>query len=67
MFYECSSLIELDISHFNICSLIDMSKILYGCSSLKKINIFNLNSNNIIKVDDMFFGCPDGLEKNFNN
>ena len=37
MFYECSSLIVLNISNFNINNVTDMRSMLYGCSDgLKK-------------------------------
>ena len=39
MFYECSSLKELNLSNFNTNNVTNMSHMFYGCSSLKEINI----------------------------
>ena len=39
MFFECSSLISLDLSNFNTQNVTDMILMFYNCNSLKKENI----------------------------
>ena len=50
MFYNCSSLKELNPSNFNTNNVIKMNWMFEGCSSLKKLNLSNFNTN---KVTDM--------------
>ena len=52
MFYECSSLTNINLSNFNTQYVTDMSDMFWGCKSLKKENII----------------CKDKkIEKNFMN
>ena len=62
MFYNCSSLIELDLSNFNTNNVINMSYIFFDCSSLKELNLSNFNTNNVINISGMFGGCSDELK-----
>ena len=39
MFFECSSLSNIDLSNFNTNNVTDMGYMFYKCSSLKKENI----------------------------
>ena len=56
MFYECSSLKELDLSNFNINNVITMSYMFYNCSTLKELNLLNFNNNNVKYMSHMFYG-----------
>ena len=56
IFYECSSLISLDLSNFNINIFINMDYIFYKCYSLIYLNLSKLNTNNMIK----------GIQKSYN-
>ena len=47
MFYDCSSLKELNLSNFITDNVIDMSYMFYECSSLIEINLSNFNTNNV--------------------
>ena len=51
MFYECSSLKELNLSNFNTNNVTNMCHMFFGCSILKELNLSNFNTN---KVTNMF-------------
>ena len=53
IFYECSSLISLDLSNFNINIFINMDYMFYKCNSLISFNLSKLNINNIIDMNNM--------------
>ena len=57
MFYNCSSLLNLDLSHFNTKYVINMSNMFYGCSSLININLSNANTYNVTNMNSMFAEC----------
>ena len=59
MFYNCKSLIELNISQFNTSKVIDMSYMFYNCSSLNHLIISNFNTSNAINMSNMFDGCKN--------
>ena len=56
MFYGCSSIIEIDLSHFILSRVTMMNAMFYGCSSLKKFNI-SFQSSNVNNMLYMFHGC----------
>ena len=47
MFWNCSSLKELNLPNFNTNNVTNMSNIFYGCSSLNELNLSNFNNNNV--------------------
>ena len=47
MFYECSSLKELNLSKFNTENVEDMSSMFNECSSLEVLNLSNFNTENV--------------------
>ena len=57
IFYECSSLTNINLSNFNTNNVNNMSCMFLGCSSLKDINISKFNTNNVTNMSCMFFGC----------
>ena len=44
MFHECSSIINIDLSNFNIQNVTDMSYMFSDCSSIININLSNFNT-----------------------
>ena len=58
MFYECSSLKDINLSNFNTNNVTNMNCMFYGCSSLNKIDLSNFNTNNVTDMDYMFGDCP---------
>ena len=69
MFYSCSGLTSLDLSHFNTQKVTDMGWMFYGCSGLTSLDVSHFNTQNVTDMGGMFSGCS-GLTsldvKNFN-
>ena len=63
MFFNCSSLKELNLSNIKT-NVKDMSHMCYHCSSLKKINFSNFNTNNVRNMRGMFSECSSLKELN---
>ena len=61
MFFECSSLKELNLYNFNTNNVTNMSFMFCECSSLKELNLSNFNNDNVTKMDCMFSGCSKEL------
>ena len=57
MFYQCYSLISLDLSNFNTNNIKDMSYMFSWCFSLTSLNVSNFNNNNVINMSYMFSDC----------
>lgn len=59
MFYNCSSLENLDLSSFNTAKLEYLDEMFNGCTSLKtvKLNGPNFNTSNVKKMNIMFAYC----------
>ena len=41
MFYNCSSIKELNLSNFNTNNVTNMEGMFYNCLSLQELNLFN--------------------------
>ena len=57
MFYDCDSLSNLDLSHFNSNNVIYMNGMLSFCNSLKNLNLSNFNTQYVTQTDYMFYNC----------
>ena len=57
MFYICSGLISLDVTHFNTENVKDMSNIFYGCSGLISLDVTHFNTENVTSMRNMFYSC----------
>ena len=57
LFYNCSSLINIDLSNFDAKNVTDMSYMFYQCSSLINIDASYLNSENVTNMRYMFCNC----------
>jgi len=62
MFWQCSSLKELNFNKFNTNNVTNMRSMFSGCSSLKELNLNNFNTNDVTDMYDMFSGCLDELK-----
>ena len=62
MFYECSSLISLNLSNFNINNVINMSYMFFNCYSLYSLDLSNFNTNNVKYMNNIL----DGVNKDCN-
>ena len=60
MFYECSSLNELNLNSFNTINVTDMSSMFSRCSSLKELNLDNFDFSDAY-VNDMFNECSENF------
>ena len=57
MFYRCSGLISLDVTHFNTANVTSMSGMFDGCSGLISLDVTNFNTTNVTDMSYMFYGC----------
>ena len=65
MFYEYSSLKELNLNNFNTNNVIEMNSMFNECSSLKELNLNYFNTNNVNNMSYIFSGCLDELKLKF--
>ena len=57
MFFNCSSLIEIDFTSFNSNEVKNLDSMFFGCSSLKNINLSSFNTSHVINMRNLFYGC----------
>ena len=57
MFYICSGLISLDVTHFNTENVTSMRNMFYSCSSLTSLDVTNFNTANVTDMSNMFSNC----------
>ena len=57
MFWFCSGLTSLDVSHFKTQNVTDMWAMFQGCSGLTSLDVSHFNTQNVTKMDAMFSGC----------
>ena len=67
IFYNCSSLISLNLSNFNTNKVTDMSHMFYKCSSLTSLNLSNFNTNKVNNMSYMFSNCSSLTSLNLSN
>ena len=57
MFYKCSSLTSLDLSHFDTSNVLDMDSMFEGCVSLVSLDVSHFNTSKVKYMDWMFWDC----------
>ena len=57
MFYEITSIIEIDLSKFDASKVMNMSQMFSSCTNMKKIILGNINTTLVKNMCRMFFGC----------
>lgn len=57
MFYNCSHLTTLDVSHFDTSKVTDMTSMFYGCSSLATLDLSHFDTSNVTNMYYMFYNC----------
>jgi len=57
MFAECTSLENLDLSHWDTSNVSDMSGMFCRCGSLKQVRSADLNTSGVTDMSQMFAGC----------
>ena len=67
MFWNCSSLVSLDLSSFNTEKVHSMGWMFSGCSSLSKLDVSSFDTKNVTVMIDMFSFCPSLKELDLSN
>ena len=57
MFYNCSSLTSLDVTHFNTENVTKMYSMFYSCSSLTSLDVTHFNTAKVTNMIYMFYNC----------
>lgn len=57
MFFNCSSLTSLDVTHFNTANVTNMESMFSLCSSLFSLYVTHFNTANVTDMSYMFSGC----------
>ena len=57
MFYKCSSLTSLDVTHFNTAKVTSMGYMFSNCSSLTSLDVTHFNTANVTNMSTMFYNC----------
>ena len=57
MFYGCSQLTSLDVTHFNTENVVHMENMFINCSSLASLDVTNFNTENVVWIMKIFKGC----------
>ena len=67
MFYQCTSLTQIDLSKMKTDEVKDMRSMFKGCTSLKELNLSNFNVEKVEDFGWMFYGCKSLLKLNLAN
>ena len=57
MFYGCSDLTNLDLSHFDTSQVTDMDYMFTGCEKLTSLDVSHLDTSQVTNMYEMFAGC----------
>ena len=57
MFYGCSALTTLDVSHFNTRNVTSMRTMFYNCSGLTSLDVSHFDTRNVTNMYNMFWSC----------
>ena len=57
MFYSCSSLTSLDVTHFNTENVTKIYSMFYSCSSLTSLDVTHFNTAKVTNMISMFNNC----------
>ena len=64
MFYNCSSLTELDLGAFNTANVTNMSYMSDNCSSLEELDLRSFVTSKVTNMNHMFYECRGLTELN---
>ena len=67
MFYECSSLTELDVSNWDTSNVTSMGFMFQNCKSLTELDASNWDTSNVTAMYYMFINCKSLTELNVSN
>ena len=57
LFYDCSSIISLNLSNFYTNKVKNMSHMFSNCSSLNSLDLSNFDTNKVTDMNNMFSNC----------
>ena len=57
MFYGCSALKSLDLTHFNTAKVTDMSYMFFECTALTSLDLTHFNTANVTSMNSMLRRC----------
>ena len=57
MFYDCCTLIQLDLSNFDTSNVVNMYCMFSDCKSLTQIDLSNFDTSKVINMRGMFYHC----------
>ena len=57
MFYGCSALTSLDVTHFNTEKVTNMSYMFASCVALTSLDVTKFNTANVTNMSGMFYSC----------
>ena len=57
MFNTCSSLTELDVTHFITDNVTNMASMFGNCSGLSQLDVTKFNTAKVTNMQNMFNGC----------
>ena len=57
MFFKCSSLTSLDVTHFNTAKVTNMNRLFAYCSSLTSLDVTHFNTAKVTNMNSMFDSC----------
>ena len=57
MFFNCSSLTSLDVTHFNTAKVTNMNSMFECCSSLTSLDVTHFNTAKVTNMNSMFECC----------
>ena len=61
MFFGCTILPSLDVSHFNTSKVTDMTGMFFACSYLTSLDLCSFNTSNVTQMGIMFENCNNLL------
>ena len=61
IFYDCNSVISIDLTSFNTKKIIYMNSMFYNCYSLTSINIASFDTSQLSEMNYMFYNCSSLL------
>ena len=57
MFKGCSSLTEIDVSHFDTSNVTDMSGMFEGCTNVTELDVSDFDTSKVTDMSNMFKDC----------
>ena len=64
MFYKCSSLTSLDVTHFNTAKVTNMRYMFYNCKALTSLDVTKFNTEKVTNMNRMFSNCSSLISLN---